>query len=84
VYELSDPTELTLNALGETVENNRWTKLFEDKLGIKINYLWVAKGAQYNQKLQMSIASGTIPDFMKVGGATLDGFNAFAMLANTT
>lgn len=48
VRDLGDVVEN--NVLGvlkdETIDNNRWTKLYEDQLGIKIKYNWIVKGAR--------------------------------------
>ncbi|SDE26460.1 putative aldouronate transport system substrate-binding protein [Paenibacillus sp. UNCCL117] len=51
---------------GDTIDNNIWTKIFMDQYGIKVKNLWVVDDSQYRQKLNISIASGDIPDFMLV------------------
>lgn len=52
---------------GENLDNNAWTKSFMDDLGIKINNVWTEPDYdQYNNKLNVSIASGDIPDFLDV------------------
>ncbi|MGG1633309.1 extracellular solute-binding protein [Paenibacillus sp. NRS-1760] len=53
---------------GETFEKNRWSKLYEDQLGIKFKYNWIAKGPdQFMQKMNVSLASGDVPEFIQVG-----------------
>lgn len=47
---------------GESWENNVWTRGYESELGIKIKAAWVVPSAQYKQKLNVSIASGELPD----------------------
>ncbi|MFD2329946.1 extracellular solute-binding protein [Cohnella sp. GCM10020058] len=49
---------------GESFENNIWSKTYLDTLGIKINYKWIVPEEQYEQKLNLSIASGDIPDII--------------------
>ncbi|MCM3626129.1 extracellular solute-binding protein [Paenibacillus glycanilyticus] len=47
---------------GETLENNRWTKLFAEKNGVVTHYKLVNPQGDYAQKLKLSIASGDLPD----------------------
>lgn len=51
---------------GETLVDNRWTRLYEQELGIQIRYDWIATGDVYNQKLGVSLAAGRFPDVVKV------------------
>ncbi|OUS75829.1 hypothetical protein B1748_15485 [Paenibacillus sp. MY03] len=53
---------------GETIENNAWTKLYEDEFGIKIKYLWVSDPSQYDQKFNIAMASNKLADIMPVNG----------------
>jgi putative aldouronate transport system substrate-binding protein len=60
---------------GETFEDNRWTRVYEELLGIKIKNEWVVKGNpdsdQYVQKMNVTLASGELPDFMSVNAIQL-------------
>lgn len=56
---------------GESWENNVWTKGYESELGIKIKADWVVPSAQYKQKLNVSIASGDLPDIITCNDQTL-------------
>lgn len=56
---------------GQSLENNIWTKAYEDVLGVKIKYLWTTPEAQYDQKLNISIASNDLPDIMQVNASQL-------------
>ncbi|MGO4545424.1 extracellular solute-binding protein [Paenibacillus sp. 2TAB23] len=77
VRHLSDVVEN--NVLGvlkdETLENNRWTRVYEEELGIKIVNDWVVKGDitsdQYLQKINVTLASGDLPDFIPVNATQL-------------
>lgn len=77
VRHLSDVVEN--NVLGvlkdETLEDNRWTRVYEQELGIKIVNDWVVKGDvnsdQYLQKINVTLASGDLPDFIPVNATQL-------------
>ncbi|WP_258200332.1 extracellular solute-binding protein [Paenibacillus endoradicis] len=72
VRETSDALEDLLNVLpGETLEDNRWSRIYEEVLGITINYDWKAKGDLYKQKLSFSVSSGQLPDIIKVSSEQL-------------
>jgi putative aldouronate transport system substrate-binding protein len=65
-------TNVLGNLTGETLTDNRWTRLYEETLGIKIKYDWVVKGSdQYNQKLNVTLASGELPDVILVDAIQL-------------
>jgi len=51
---------------GDSIDNNIWTKIFENDYGIKVKNVWAVDASQYRQKLNISIASGDIPDFFEV------------------
>lgn len=48
---------------GNTLEENEWTKLYK-KYGINIKSAWAVDSGQYDNKMNMAIASGDIPDIM--------------------
>lgn len=60
---------------GETLEDNRWTKLYKDELGINVNYAWTVKGNEtsdaYLQKINVTLASGELPDVVLVNPSQL-------------
>ncbi|WP_217594160.1 extracellular solute-binding protein [Cohnella sp. GbtcB17] len=56
---------------GDTIENNGWTKLYEKELGIKLKYLWAVDASQYDQKLNVMMTTGKLPDIMPVSGSKL-------------
>lgn len=45
----------------DSEENNNWTRFLKDQ-GIDVEYLWTVDQTQYENKLNISIASGDIPD----------------------
>ncbi|MEI0740240.1 extracellular solute-binding protein [Paenibacillus sp. JTLBN-2024] len=72
VRETSDDLDNLIKTLpGETLEDNRWTRLYEQVLGIRIKYDWTAKGTLYNQKLGVALAAGDLPDVVRVNAEQL-------------
>ncbi len=57
---------------GDSAENNPWTREFKSALGINVGYAWRVDDSQYDTKVNVVIASGTIPDMMRV---TLKQYN---------
>lgn len=51
-------------AEGESATDNRWLNGYRDELGINIEYAWQATGDVATQKLDLAIASGSMPDIM--------------------
>ncbi|WP_285075435.1 extracellular solute-binding protein [Paenibacillus sp. UMB7766-LJ446] len=67
VREAGDDLDQMISELpGETLLDNRWTRLYEQKLGIQLHYDWIAKGDVFGQKLGVSLAAGRIPDIVRV------------------
>lgn len=56
---------------GQSWEDNYWTQMCEPETGIKVAYDWIVPAAQFQQKLNLAIASGEIPDFFAVNGQQL-------------
>lgn len=78
VIELSMAGEHTIfiegiqsNHPDETLTDNRWLRLYEDVLGIKVVYDWIEKGDLYHHKLGITLSSGNIPDVVKVDATQL-------------
>ncbi|RAV14389.1 extracellular solute-binding protein [Paenibacillus contaminans] len=66
----------------QTMENNVWTKGYEQDLGMKVKYLWTSD--QYEQKLNLTIASGQLPDVMAVNATQLQQLADAGQLADLT
>ncbi len=56
--------EMIAGLEGETIEDNRWTRMIKDELNIDIEYTAIVDASQFNEKLNIMIASGQIPDFV--------------------
>ncbi len=58
---------------GETWDNdNRWTKLYRETLGVNLKWNWMVDSTQYDNKMNVTIASGDIPDLMVVSKKQLN------------
>jgi putative aldouronate transport system substrate-binding protein len=51
---------------GDSPENNQYTRAVKDALNIDVTYLWTASTADYDQKVNLTIASNDLPDAMTV------------------
>jgi putative aldouronate transport system substrate-binding protein len=53
---------------GDTEEENAFTEFMREEMGINIEYLWIVKGSgsDYQQKLNLSVLSGDVPDFFSL------------------
>lgn len=82
VLEAGDSIYDMLNSLGDqTIDDNVWTRTIKEELGINIEYLWVAKSSeQYQQKLNIAMASGDIPDILKISQKDVFRLNESDML----
>ncbi len=65
-------------ATGETWEDNRWTKLYKEKLNVETKYKLMAPAGQYSQKLKLAIASNDLPDIFSVPGGNLTDLKQLA------
>jgi putative aldouronate transport system substrate-binding protein len=69
---------------GETIEDNRALKYIEDTLNIDIVYNWLAPSDSYNDKLNLTIASGDIPDMMVVNPLQLQQLTVAGAIEDMT
>jgi len=67
---------------GETIEKNGWTHLYENELGIKLRYLWISD--QFEQRMNVTMASGKLPDIMPLNGIQLRQLAEAGQLADLT
>lgn len=56
---------------GMDIQNNNWITRIKNELGINIKYLWTTNEQQYQSKLNVTIASGILPDISVVYGSQL-------------
>ena len=56
----------------KSMTDNLWLDLYRDALGIDVVYDWIVKyGEEYDQKLNITLASGEIPEFTNVSTVQL-------------
>lgn len=51
---------------GDTPENNVWTRLYHDRLGIEAQIMWAGNVDQHTEKLNLAIAADDLPDIFPV------------------
>lgn len=57
---------------GDSIDNNVWYRDFESELGIKVKNEWsVPGGQQFEQKMNVTLASGDLPDLIPVNASQL-------------
>ena len=67
VAHVSDVFQKTVTLNDQTLEDNMWLDQYRERFGINVKYLWIAKSAEeYNQKLNLSMAAGDIPDILEL------------------
>lgn len=79
---ISDPTMKFEN--GDSVDNNPYYRAYEKELGIKVKNLWVVDQSQRDQKINLAISSGDIPDIMHVDAKQLQLLYNAGKLADLT
>ncbi|MCA0756997.1 extracellular solute-binding protein [Paenibacillus sp. N4] len=71
VGQAIDPTDKSLPQ-GDTPENNQYTRHIKEQLNIDTKIIWqTASGKDYDQKVNLSIASDDLPDLVIVNDAQL-------------
>jgi putative aldouronate transport system substrate-binding protein len=56
---------------GDSLENNVWTRYYAETFNIVFDWKWSTPLDQYDQKVNIAITSGDIPDIMKVNNVQL-------------
>ena len=51
---------------GMSYEDNSYTRLLKDDLNIEVVYDWIASSSDFEEKMNLCIGSGAIPDLMNV------------------
>ena len=54
---------------GMSIEDNPYTRFLKDDLNIEVVYDWVASSSDFDEKMNLCIGSGTIPELMSVNAA---------------
>ncbi|WP_223829327.1 extracellular solute-binding protein [Paenibacillus arenilitoris] len=80
---LTDKAKDSLDA-GDTLENNVWTRGYERELGIKVTYDWIVEGSNAGEKMNLTLASGDLPDILAVNQAQYKQLLEAGQLADLT
>ncbi|RKP55585.1 extracellular solute-binding protein [Cohnella endophytica] len=79
-----DPSDKSLPA-GDTPENNEYTRYIKENLNIDTKIAWTAaNGNDYDQKVNLSIASNSLPDALVVNDTQLRQMVKAGMLEDLT
>jgi len=77
--------DATVKFLGENdIDNNVWTRAYEQLLGIEIIYDWAVDPSLYDQKLTLSVSSGDTPDMFRVTSSQLLLYQEAGLLTDLT
>lgn len=71
-------------AEGDTHTDNIWLRGYKDELGIEVTYDWVVADANYNDKMNVTLASGDLPDVLKVSAVQFEQLYEAGMLEDLT
>lgn len=84
VTTMRSVADSTVYVNGETIDDNVWTKEEQEKTGVKVVNKWVVPSAQYEQKLNLAIASGDLADYFRVNGVQLKNLVEAGLIADLT
>jgi len=65
---------------GTTPETQTINELLLDHMNIEINYLWMVPSGQGEERFQLAVATGEVPDIMSLGRRDFAEFSEFGML----
>jgi putative aldouronate transport system substrate-binding protein len=57
---------------GDSIEDNVWTRAYESKYGVKVTTQFAVDQSQWEQRVNLMIGSGDLPDFFEATQAQLD------------
>lgn len=69
---------------GDDINNNVYTRIYLEKLGIKYKFLWTSPGSQAEEKVNIMMASGDLPDMMSVSRKNFEKLYSAGQLADIT
>lgn len=79
------PNPVTQNYLGsDSATENEWTRLYMDRLGIDLEYAWMVDQSQWEQRLNLQIASGDLPDVFQVSMVQMHQLHDADLIADLT
>jgi putative aldouronate transport system substrate-binding protein len=91
--KLASPAEISFVVMGSdgmqyddqnTPSDNWWTRWAEELLNIKPKLMWSSTSAQSQQKWQLTVASGTLPDILPLNSQDFHEFQKAGKLEDIT
>ncbi|MDQ6419722.1 extracellular solute-binding protein [Paenibacillus sp. LHD-117] len=71
-------------AAGDDVDNNPWTREYESRYGVKIKTVWTVDESQWEQKTNLMISTGDIPDFFRASATQFKQLAEAGLLEDLT
>lgn len=65
---------------GMSYEDNSYTRFLKDDLNIEVVYDWVASSSDFDEKMNLCIGSGTIPELMNVNATQYGALLKYDMI----
>ena len=69
---------------GDDINSNIYTRTYEEKLGIKYKFRWTCSSAQAEEKVNIMLASGDLPDMLSVSRTNFEKLYKGGKLADIT
>jgi putative aldouronate transport system substrate-binding protein len=69
---------------GDTTEDNVWIRGYKEELGIELKYDWIAKSSNATDKMNITLASGDLPDLLIVNQSQYKQLLEAGQLADLT
>jgi ABC-type sugar transport system, periplasmic component len=69
---------------GDTYQNNQYTRYIKKQLNVDVKVIWTAAASNYDQKVDLAIASNTLPDGMVVNDTQFHEMETGNQLADLT
>jgi putative aldouronate transport system substrate-binding protein len=69
---------------GDTIENNIYTRTWEETLGIKLKYKWTSPAEQGEEKMNLMLTGGDLPDFFYVSPSQFEKLTSTGQLEDIT
>lgn len=69
---------------GDSLDQNIYTRRWEEELGIKYKFIWTCPGSQAEEKMSVMMASDNLPDVMNVSRKNYEQLQKAGKLADMT
>lgn len=69
---------------GQSIEKNEYLDMIKKEFNIDVKYAWVCSSSDFDQKINISIASNSIPDAVTVGLTPFNAILKYGLAADLT